>query len=167
MPERVSTGLWFRTERRTRGFAAYAVLFAIGFLIIPFLASPRAGNVVSIFAFCWCLSALGLFVAVRLARAGLRMAPDGVVVRNPLRTVTVPLGDADEFVAAVASGPGNGTPCPVLKRRQGRSVGIWALGREGFVWNFRRHTADMRPLCDELNATLHALQSGTIAPRTG
>ncbi len=158
-PEIVRTGSWIRVDRRARRFGAFALVFSIVFVILPFTASPRAGNVVSIFAFCWCVAALGLFLAVRLVRAGLWLAANGIVVRNPLRTVTVSLEEADQFVSAVASGVGNGTPCPILKRRHGRDVGIWALGREGFVWSFRRYTDEMRPLCDELNRALDRLQS--------
>lgn len=158
------TGSWVRVARRTRCFTALALLFSIAFVAISFSASSSAGNTVSIFAFCWCCAALGLLLAVRFARAGVWIAADGIVVRNPFRTVTVPLEDADQFVAGIAAGSGNGTPCPILKRRHGRSVGVWALGREGFVWSFRRYTDEMHPLCDELNAALSTLARRNATP---
>jgi hypothetical protein len=127
------------------------------------------GDYLGVGAFFFGLAGVGLLLARRLATAGLLMATDGVVVRNPLRTVTVPLSDVEGFVPGVTASGGNGTPCPMLKRRHGPTVGVWALGREGLVWRFGRYQRDLGPLCDELNVALRGIQttcatSGTAVP---
>jgi hypothetical protein len=105
------------------------------------------------------LAAVGLLFARRLTRTGLWLGADGIVVRNPLRTVSVPIDDADSFITGVARGGTNGTPCPLLRRRHGSAVGVWALGREGVVWRFGRYERGFQPLCDELNAVLQSLKA--------
>jgi hypothetical protein len=112
-------------------------------------------------AFFFGMAALGLVLAHRLRQAGVWLDEDRIVFRNPFRTWTIPISDADSFAAGVASGGGNGTPCPLLRRRHGRPVGVWALGREGVVWRFGRYQHELEPLCDELNAVLADLKAGT------
>jgi hypothetical protein len=107
----------------------------------------------------------GLWVARRVARAGLWVAADGVVVRNPLRTLTLSVNDVASFSPGVARGVGNGTPCPILKSKQGVVIGIWALGRDGLAWRMTRYLHEMEPLCEDLNALLHGLQEGKPSPR--
>jgi hypothetical protein len=111
-------------------------------------------------AFFLGMAALGLLLAHRLRQAGVWLGPDRVVVRNPLRTWMIPLSDATGFAGGVAAGGGNGTPCPLLRRRHGRPVGIWALGREGVVWHFGRYQYELEPLCDQLNVVLADLTAG-------
>jgi hypothetical protein len=84
---------------------------------------------------------------------------DQIVIRNPFRTWTIPIDDADSFAEGVASGSGNGTPCPLLRRRHGRPVGVWALGGDGVIGRFGRYVRDLQPLCDELNAALASLKT--------
>jgi hypothetical protein len=110
-------------------------------------------------------AACGLWIARRVARAGLWVAADGVVVRNPLRTLTLSVNDVASFSPGVARGVGNGTPCPILKSKRGVVIGIWALGRDGLAWRTTRHLHEMEPLCDDLNALLHGLQGDKPAPR--
>jgi hypothetical protein len=110
------------------------------------------------------LAGAGLVFARRLATAGLLMAGDGVVVRNPLRTVSLPLGDVEGFSAGVTETGGNGTPCPMLRRRHGPAIGVWALGREGVVWRFKRYQRGLEPLCDELNGVLRRIQAAQNTP---
>lgn len=159
--EDVRAEVWVRKKGRTRSAAAWAVGVALVWLLLPlagFAASHgySVGGWIGLVAFCWGVAVVALLSARRFARTGVWLASDGVVIRNPARTVVVPLGDAEEFVPGVA-GSGNGTPCPVLKRRQGQQVGIWALGREGFIWSFKRYSKEMQPLCDELNSVLQTL----------
>jgi hypothetical protein len=87
------------------------------------------------------------------------MSRDGIVVQNPLSTTTIALSDADGFVAGTAKGVGNGTPCPILKLKHAGGVGVWALGREGVIWKFKRYEQELQPLCDQLNATLDDLKT--------
>jgi hypothetical protein len=122
-------------------------------------------NDVGIGAFFIALAGPGLWMARRLARTGLWMSADGIIVRNPLRTYSTALGDVDAFAPGVLAGGNNGTPCPVVKQRQGRPVGVWALGREGVIWRYGRYAHELEPLCEELNAVLGNLRAGRIGPR--
>lgn len=163
--EQFRTGAWLRRPGRTNFFALYALAGALLFLGIPFIArasssrsaGPSVGTFIPLLASCWCIGVPALLFARRLSRAGLWIAADGVVIRNPLRTIVVPLSDAEEFIAGIAGG-GNGRPCPILKRRHDRAVGVWALGHEGVIWRFNRYVTEMQPVCDELNAVLRGLR---------
>ena len=68
----------------------------------------------------------------------------------------------ERFHPGVA-GAGNGTPCPVLVRTDGRPVGVWALGSEAFTFGYRRALEDMRPLCEELDKLLAGVQPSAQA----
>ena len=96
----------------------------------------------------WSCRALPFF-ARRVGRAGLWMGPAGLVVRGPLRTWEVPGNNAVSFSPGVQPSAGNGTPCPILTRSDGSTIGVWALGREGLVFNFDTHLEELRPLCDD------------------
>jgi hypothetical protein len=122
--------------RRTRGAAFLALMFALGWAAIFFAATGHphahetAGSYVG-FGVCFFGGAvLCVLYARRLSRAGLLLTRDRVVVRGPIRTWTVSLADAETFEPGIQPSFGNGTPCPMLKRRNGRAIGVWALGRE-------------------------------------
>ena len=112
---------------------------------------------------------LPLLFAWRIGTAGIWIGREGIVVQGPLRTWTIPLEEAHVFSPGVQPGYGpNGTPCPMLTRDGGRPVGVWALGREGWVWRYDRYLSELEPLCDELNAVLRRVQEGAgIAERPG
>ncbi|MGO9977118.1 MAG: hypothetical protein ACLP01_30810 [Solirubrobacteraceae bacterium] len=83
------------------------------------------------------------------------ITPDEVIVAGPQRTWRVPLEQAEGFVAEVR--PGNkGQPTVSLRRKAGRSIGIWALNRNGFIWSFifMRMVSGLQPVADDLNARL-------------
>lgn len=115
------------------------------------------GAELAIGVFFVALAAPGLWMARRLAQAGLWVSAYGLIVRNPLHTYFIALADVEAFASGVLPG-NNGTPCPVVKRRQGRSVGVWALGREGVIWRYDRYAREMEPVCDELNDLLDTLR---------
>jgi hypothetical protein len=161
----VAPGVWIRNSRRTRRFAAFAVAWSLLFGCIFFVPSSAhwhktAADYVGLGVFFFGLAALGLTLARRLAIAGLWIGPDGISVRGPLKTKRIPLADADVFVPGVLAGSGNGTPCPMLRLKHGRPVGVWALGREGLVFRYRRYLDDLQPLCEDLNAVLGAMKNG-------
>ena len=142
-----------------------AVLPSVGFGAI-FLVPNRhlhdsVGHDIVLGVFFFGLAGLGFVLASRIARAGLLMASGGIVVRNPLRTVTLVPTEVEGFVPGITPGFANGTPCPRLTLRSGRAIGVWALGREGVVWRFGRYQHELQPLCDELNATLLGLQASS------
>ena len=93
--------------------------------------------------------------ARRIPAAGVTISPDGVVIAGPFRTWHVPLSEAETFVAEVRAGS-NGQPTVSLKRRTARSIGIWALNRNGFIWQLKRLVAKLEPVANELNANLAA-----------
>ncbi len=90
----------------------------------------------------------------QIARAGLWIGPDGLVIRGPLRKWKVQPSEAVRFAPGVQRGAGNGTPCPILERVDGTPVGVWALGREGLIWSFDNYLEELKPLCDWLNQLL-------------
>jgi hypothetical protein len=159
----VAPNRWIRRPRWTRLCAAVAVALSIAFAAIFFVPNRHlhktVGDDIALGLFFFGPAGVGLVLARRLATAGVLMASDVVVVRNPLRTVTLALSDVEGFVPGVARGFGNGTPCPMLKRVHSRAIGIWALGRDGVVWRFGRYQHELQPLCDELNVVLRRLQS--------
>ena len=69
------------------------------------------------------------------------MGPAGSSSGGPLRTWEVPGNSAVSFSPGVQPSYGNGTPCPILTRSDGSTIGVWALGREGLVWGFDSHTS--------------------------
>ena len=148
--------VWLRNMRRTRLFAAYTVVWSLGFAAIFFVPNHHwhktTGDQLVLGVFFFGTAAAGLVLARRVARAGLWLGGNGIVIRNPLKRWTVPLGDARAFVV------GNDKPSPYLVRQHGGAVVVWALGREGVVWRFARYQRELQPLCDELNAVLRELQ---------
>jgi hypothetical protein len=121
------------------------------------------GNDVGIVAICAALAAVVFWVAYRMFKAGLWIGPVGVVVRGALRTKTIGLPDVDSFGPGLLAGPGNGTPCPMLKRRDGPPVGVWALGREGVIWRYASYAEELKPLCDELNDLLQDMRTPGVS----
>jgi len=134
----VAPETWMRASGRTRLSAAFATGWSIAFaaMFAATLFAPDHGARAPVGAylvlgvFFLGAASVGLLFAHRLATAGLMMRSDAVVVRNPLRTVRLAPSDVDGFVPGVTQGVGNGTPCPSLRRRGGRAIGVWALGRE-------------------------------------
>jgi hypothetical protein len=156
----VTRSAWIRNRRRTRVWAALAVLWSVVFaclLVIP--GNLSVGGYVVLGALYFGIAALGLVLARRVATAGVWIGPEGIVVRGPFRTRSVRLADAETFVPGLQGGGGNGTPCPTLKRRGGRAVGVWALGRRNIVFRYQRLFGEIQPLCDELNQLLANVQS--------
>jgi hypothetical protein len=161
----VAPNVWIRNTRRTRIGATVAVALSLGFAGIFFVpGNPHwqktAADQLGLGVFFFGTAALGLAFARRLSAAALWMGPDGIVVRGRLKTRRIPLAEAEAFVPGVLAGAGNGTPCPMLKLKHGGAVGVWALGREGVAFRYRRYVQELQPLCDELTEVLKALQSG-------
>jgi hypothetical protein len=161
----VARSVWIRNRRRTRVWSAIAVLWSVLFACTLFIPSAHwhktLGEYLGLGVIYFGIAALGMAFAGRVAKAGVWIGPDGIVVRGPFRTRSVSLADAEAFVPGLQGGAGNGTPCPMLKRRDGRPVGIWALGRRNLVFRYRRLFQEIQPLCDELNELVRALQSGS------
>jgi hypothetical protein len=169
-PDSVDVGrsVWIRNRRRTRAWAAIAVLWSVVFAALLFL--PRAslghrtlGEFLGLGVFYFGIAALGMAFAGRVAKAGLWIGPEGIVVRGPFTTRSVALDDAASFAPGLQGRGGNGVPCPMLERRGGGAVGVWALGRRNIWFRYQRLCQEIQPLCDELNELVETLRSGSSA----
>jgi hypothetical protein len=163
----VATSVWMRNGRRTRAWAAMAVLWSVVFACLLFRPSDLHGNVTTVGylglgVFYFGIAGLGMALAGRVAKAGLRIGPDGLVVRGPFRTQSVALHDAVRFVPGLQGRGGNGTPCPMLERQTRRAVGVWALGRRNIWFRYDRLCQEIQPLCDELNLLLATLRQDLV-----
>jgi hypothetical protein len=92
--------------------------------------------------------------AVRMRRMRVSITSSEVVIVGPLRTTRVPISDAQLFSAEVRPIGNNGQPMIALRCRGTEPVHIWALSRNGFVWDLRRLARGLQPLADELNERL-------------
>jgi hypothetical protein len=124
------------------GGLALAIHGSPGWLIAPIVVGPVA--------YLWGRT------AVRTWRARLTITTAEVVVAGATRTHHVPLALVDRFEPRVLhSGIGaNGTPMIVLLRHGAAPVGVYALRREGFIWNFKKKLANLEGEATELNSAL-------------
>jgi len=150
---------WMRKRRRTLLFAGYAFALSAFWIAMifdvagkPSVYGPNGGLAVFVLFFL-ALAAASAGLGVRVARCGLWIDAGEIVVRGPLRTWRVAAGCAERFEPGVA-GPGNGTPCPVLVRTDGKHIGVWALGSEALTFGYKRALEDLRPLCEQLDTIL-------------
>ena len=160
----VAPNAWIRNRRRTRAWAAIAASWSVvfaGLLFLPGHSPSHAalGGYLVLGAFYFGIAALGIAFAGRVAKAGVWIGPNGIVVRGPFRTRSVALDDAEVFVPGLQGHGGNGVPCPMLARRDGPAVGVWALGRRNIWFRYRRICQEIEPLCDELNGLVVALRT--------
>jgi hypothetical protein len=161
----VAEGVWIRNRRRTRSWAAIAVLWSVVFASLLFVSGGfhghrTVGDYLGLGVFYFGIAALGMAFAGRVARAGVRIGPDGILVRGPFRTRSIALDDTADFAPGLQGRGGNGTPCPMLARRGGQAIGIWALGRRNIWFRYERLCREIQPLCDELNELVEAQRSG-------
>ncbi len=165
----VVPNVWIRKARRTGTFAVLAYVNAFAWVAISVDVSTKssytshAGRFVVMLVFLLGVAALSVMAGLRLASCGLWMSQETIAVIGPLRIWTLGVGEVEGFESGVR-GPRNGTPCPVLKRTNGRSIGVWALGREGLISSYSRFLDELRPLCDELNELLRSLNTARQGP---
>jgi hypothetical protein len=159
----VAPGVWLRNRRRTRAWAAIAAVWSIGFACLAFIpgrlpANGPAPESVVLIAVYFGVGAVGMTLARRVARAGVWIGLDGIVIRGPFRTQTVALADAGRFAPGLQGRGGNGVPCPMLTCHRRGAAGVWALGRRNIWFRYSRLCDELEPLCDGLNQILDALQ---------
>jgi hypothetical protein len=162
----VAATVWIRNPRRTHAWAAVAVLWSLVCAGLRFRAGDHPGHVTLVGnlvlgAIYFGMAVLGMVLAWRVARAGVCVARTGIVVRGPFRTEVVALDDAGLFAPGLQGAGGNGTPCPILSRREGSGVGVWALGRRNIWFRYERLCQEIQPLCDDLNELVEALRSAS------
>jgi hypothetical protein len=168
----VKAGDWLRRPERVRGSVAAVgvyLLLMLGSAVGLYASDSGSGGdivVAASFAVAFCLP--GVFAIWRISTAGLLIDQDLIVIRGLLRTRKIAPAIAVGFEPGVFGFVGNGNPGPVLRVRGGDQIGIWALAREGLVWNFDRYLQEAAPLCDELNRSLEAVNgtavSGVLLP---
>lgn len=160
----IAPGRWIRNRRRTRVWSALAAVWSL-FVASRLLvgggtsASNPAGVLLALAALYLPLAGLGLVLTVRVARAGVRIGPEGIVIRGPFRTHAVTLNSALRFSPGLQGRAGNGTPCPMLERRGDRAVGVWALGRRNIWFRYERLCQEIQPACAKLNALVEDMRS--------
>src|SRR5579863_79534 len=163
----VARNAWIRKRRRTLGFATCAFLNSAFWIwmLVNIANKPRFvahnGGLLPFVVFFLAVAIGSAAVGRRLARCGLSIGPEGIVVRGPFRTRRLAVQDVERIEAGVQrpGDVGNGTPCPILRLADGSAVGVWALGTEGLRSNYPRHLEDMRPVCDQLNQLLISMKS--------
>jgi hypothetical protein len=158
----VRPGVCIRNRRRTRAWSAIAVLWSVAFvalLVRSFNGHMTLVGDLVLGTMYLGLAALGVLLAYRVARAGLWIGSDGIVIRGPFKTNTLAVNDASYFAPGLQGRGGNGTPCPILERRNGPAVGVWALGRRNIWFRYERVCQEIQPVCDELNQLVTALRS--------
>jgi hypothetical protein len=168
----VARSVWIRNRRRTRAWAAIAVAWSVVFACLLFVSGDldgrgSLGDYLGLGAFYFGIAALGMAFAGRVARAGVWIGPDGIVVRGPFRTRMIALDDAANFAPGLQGRGGNGTPCPMLERRGGRAIGVWALGRRNIWFRYERLCREIQPVCDELNELVDTLRPGPPSAELG
>jgi len=99
--------------------------------------------------------------AVNIWRVSLLITDAEVMVAGVTRTHRVPLEQAERFEPRVmrSGAAANGTPMIVLVRRTAAPIGVYALKREGFVWNFKQMLHGLESEAAALNATLARAQA--------
>lgn len=152
----VEMNVWMRNGRRTRAWAALAVVWSAACVVLLTRTGELHGDLTTVGyavfgVFYLGMAGLGLLLGWRVARSGLWIGADGIVVRGPFRTRSVALADAGRFAPGLQGRGGNGTPCPMLQRTGTRAVGVWALGRRNIWFRYERLCREIQPLCDELN----------------
>lgn len=160
----VAQSVWIRNRRRTRAWAAIAAAWSVAVACLLFIPGdaqghPTFGAYLGLGALYFGIAGVGLVFAGRVAKAGLWIGSNGIVVRGPVRTRSIALDDAQAFVPGLQGRGGNGVPCPMLERRDGSSaVGVWALGQRNVWFRYQRLCQEIQPLCDELNELVETLR---------
>jgi hypothetical protein len=155
----VAKGSWIARRDRNRRWevlwAAQAVVW-IGIAVYALVAKGHlhVPDRIGIAAFCLPFVIAFAVIARRCANAGLLIRDHEVVIRGPLKNWTVPIADAQGFIAGVQPGTGNGTPGVLLNVSTRRPIPIWTLAGDGLVWNFRRIAQSFDRTVDSLNQLL-------------
>ncbi len=124
--------------------------------------SKSSGNVLGAVGFGVVFGLPCLWAIWRSATAGLLLSEDMIAVRGPIRTRRISPALVVAFEPGVFGFVGNGTPGPILKVADGRQIGIWALGREGLVWNAGQYMEEALPLCEQLNRMTEQVKGNQV-----
>ena len=117
---RVTPPVTFRNTELTLGLAVLGGV--MGVLLLAFAVVADVSVVVRAGAAVLGLASAWLYVG-RMARASVRAGDEGVVIRNPLRTVRVGWPEIESFETRL----GMGGVQPRVSLRDGRRVVMWAV----------------------------------------
>jgi hypothetical protein len=119
---------------------------SVGSLVLAIIAGPSAYGLIK--------------AAINIWRVRVAVTSAGAVVAGVTRTHRIPLQQIERFEPRVVNtGIGaNGIPMVVLVLRAGDPVGIYALSREGFVWNSRSSLGRLAVQARALNSILARAQ---------
>jgi hypothetical protein len=169
-PEPVTVGDWRAPlfGRCVNGLMAIVCAACFATLFVTGIALTAAGSP------AWLLASIAVApvvyllcrIAINVWRARLTITTAEVVVAGATRTHRVPLEQIDRFEPRVVhSGVGgNGTPMIVLRRHTADPIGVYALSRQGFVWNFKKIVRSLEPQASELNEILARARSSGTSP---
>jgi hypothetical protein len=137
------------------GIAGGGSAIAGGVLLVVAIGNRQISGGLLLLAVFGILSLGEAWYAFGCASAGLLVADDVVVIRNPAKKREVPISDVLRFTAGQQpSGYGNPTPGVMLELHGGRAYPVWTLAREGFVWNSSGNVAAWVAAADSLNELL-------------
>jgi len=160
----VARGVWMRRESWRLGNAAMAAAFGLFCIAMGLEASVSGrateGNAIGLVVIFALLAIVSGAFLIRILRAGLRIGPDGVVMRGVLGTHSFSASEVTGFAPGV-----RGSAVPLLSHNHGRPVGVFALGRTSLLRSSAGADAQrLQPLCGELNALLATTQAAESAP---
>ena len=116
----VTEPVTFRNAELAVGLAVLGAVMSL--LLLAFAIVAEESVVVRAAAAVLGLASAWLYIA-RVARASVRACDDGLVIRNPLRTVRVGWCEIESFEAHL----GMGGVQPRVALRDGRKVALWAV----------------------------------------
>jgi hypothetical protein len=164
----VAPSVWMRRRSWTLtnavlygAMAAFWGWMAVYLAILGHMGHTTSATRAFFAVFTVAMTMLWAWVSVRIARSGLWIAADAIVLRGALRTRSFPLHAVNAFVPRADS---RQQVWPWLQRLHGRPLAVTALSRWGRTAAIAQH---LQPLCDELNALLKTLQAAhpsAIAP---
>jgi hypothetical protein len=102
--------------------------------------------------------------SVRGWSSGVMITPTKVINRTPWGSESFPIDDVKRFVPEaipVGRAP-HPVPGVVLELHDGSAAPIWALCKEGFVWNTDRNVDAWRDTTDALNRMLDTVQHDRV-----
>jgi hypothetical protein len=164
----VAADTWLRQDDSGRALmvvlSGFMALFlgsiATGVLLGPVQDEPVIA-VIALEIGLACFGALFGWIAIRRARAGLRMSAEGVCLRGLIKTHRLALDDVEGFEPGIFTAiPGHDEIGVKLLRRGQRVLEIWTMAAGGAVTTAGKEEGKtaLQPLCDELNRLLGDLQ---------
>jgi hypothetical protein len=172
----VAPGVWMRRRQWSTpvsaAFWAANAVFYVGAGIFA-LTLPNRGSTLSMVAVMLTFAAFvasSAWAAVRLPRAGLRIGPEGVTLRNVFRTRELGLAEVDRFIPGVFSAGLMRGSVGVKVKRHHHAFYLLVYAMRSTEDSDKKSTeaalADWQVVCDELNGLLSAMK-GEAAPKAG